>query len=82
MKLDISEGTVFGKQYQIAKPIINDAAYDHSSTWDNMLYWCIDTFGTAPQHGVWEADGRWYVNNAKFWFRDQEDFSLFVLKWA
>jgi len=24
---------------------------------------------------------RWYMNNRKFWFRDQADQLMFVMKW-
>jgi len=43
--------------------------------------WCIATFGKPGS--VWDVElGRWYVNNAEFWFRKESDRTLFLLKFS
>jgi len=46
------------------------------------MEWCVTTFGPTPVDGVWTPGGRWYANNAKFWFRDKEDMLVFVMRWS
>jgi hypothetical protein len=50
-----------------------------------MEAWSIETFGSAID-SIWEASpdliyGRWYMNNSKFWFRNEEDRTWFMLRW-
>lgn len=43
--------------------------------------WCKKTYG--PVGCVWDHQiDRWFMNNAKFVFRDQADRTLFLLRWA
>jgi hypothetical protein len=42
----------------------------------------VATYGPSSDDGVWTPNMRWYVNNAKFWFRDLEDVTIFLLKWS
>ena len=50
--------------------------------WNNMIAWCVDTYGPTPKDGVWTPGQRWYVNNSRFWFRDIKDKDWFILKWS
>lgn len=75
MAFELSEGTVYGKKYLTIHP-------NTGNKWDAMLEWCVNTFGASAKDGVWTPDQRWYVNNAKFWFRDKQDLEWFVLKWS
>jgi hypothetical protein len=50
--------------------------------WSDMIEWMVTTFGPTDKEGVWTPGQRWYVNNAKFWFRDQKDRDWFVLRWS
>lgn len=79
----LSEGTVYGKRYWTVAPQF-PAHIDtwFRTEWDVMLLWCVNTYGPTPEDGVWTPDARWYVNNAKFWFRDEQDRAWFVLKWT
>jgi hypothetical protein len=51
-----------------------------------MELWCIQAFGET-EGSIWgekpapEPAMRWYMNNRKFWFRDQADQLMFVMKW-
>lgn len=76
--LKLSEGTVYGKQYYCVEPV--------GGNWLDMEVWCMDTFG-GPGDKIWgeekvpQPSRRWYMNNRKFWFRDELDRMVFVLKW-
>lgn len=83
MKLELSEGTVYGEQYWTVAPHFPA----HPPTWfkpewDAMLAWCVDTYGPTPEDNVWTPGARWYVNNSRFWFRDSADREWFVLRWT
>ncbi len=72
-----STGSVFGKRYLTAEPI--------GGNWIAMEAWCIETFG--PPANIWDTMkdgnglGRWYMNDRKFWFLDEKDQTMFLLKW-
>lgn len=87
MVLKLSEGRVYGARYHTVEPEISwDLAGDWGSidSWEQMEKWCISTFG--PTSAMWGERvpvlHRWYMNNAKFWFRDQKDLEWFILKWS
>lgn len=82
MELEQSEGTVYGTRYHSIRP--NFPAYAPTwfkAEWNSMVEWCVTTFGPTPEDGVWTPNARWYVNNARFWFRDTADLNWFVLRW-
>ncbi len=73
----LTEGTVYGSRYYTAEPVGGD--------WREMEAWCYEMFGNAGD-ALWgekapEPAYRWYMNNRKFWFRDEQDRMIFVLKW-
>jgi hypothetical protein len=76
-ELRCSTGTVFGKRYLTVEPV--------GGNWIAMEKWCSDAFGAASS--IWDtmkADGepgRWYMNDRKFWFLDEKDRTMFLLKW-
>ena len=76
--LVLSEGTVYGATYYCVEPV--------GGNWTDMIAWTKTTFGDPAE--VWEAHkfmwpdcGRWYMNNRRFWFRDEKDRTMFILKW-
>lgn len=69
-----STGTVYDMPYTTCEPIGGD--------WWAMEAWCTETFGATGVNGVWEPDERWYANNRKFWFRDESDAIMFMLRWG
>ena len=76
--LVLSEGTVFGARYYCVEPV--------GGNWARMEIWCHDTYGEAAS--VWDAKninwpdcGRWYMNDRRFWFRDDRDRTMFILRW-
>jgi hypothetical protein len=75
--LEYSTGTVFDQKYLTVAPMNAEAQ------WNDMLEWMVDTFGPLDDiKGIFTPNQRWYVNNAKFWFRDQKDRDWFVLRWS
>lgn len=85
VKMYLGQGTIYGARYWTVKPAISwDVNGDWGSirSWQEMLEWCVETFGPTPEDGVWTPGARWYSNNAKFWFRNEADRTMFVLKWA
>lgn len=71
----VSQGTIFQKQYHTAEPWAGD--------WKQMESWCRECFGDPGS--VWDdfsSNNRWYMNSRRFWFRDEQDLLLFLLKWA
>lgn len=85
MELVLDEGQVFGARYHTVKPMYAwDIEYNWHSIkpWHDMVAWCVKTYGPTPKDGIWTPGARWYVNNTKFWFRNQEDQVIFMLRWS
>ena len=76
--IKLSEGTVYGARYYTAEVI--------GGSWHEMEHWCHETFGELGDN-MWGDDRspkpaqRWYMNNRKFWFRNESDLTMFVMKW-
>lgn len=82
MDLELSEGRIRGVKYYLVRPW---PRRDSGTAWSTMEAWSIETFGPAID-SIWEASpdliyGRWYMNNSKFWFRNEEDRTWFILRW-
>ena len=49
------------------------------SEWQAMSVWMTDTFGDSN----WlKANALWVGSDRKYWFRDERDRTLFLLKWS
>jgi hypothetical protein len=68
-------------EYYTVRPIGKSLMGDWI-VWDDMIAWCIKTYGPTPKDGVWTTGQRWYVNNTRFWFKDIADRDWFVLRWS
>ena len=87
ISLNLETCTVYGKGYYTIKPIFNDTEYrayymiETSKTWDSMVEWCVNMFGPVSidvtKPGIWNPDQPWYVNNAKFFIRDEKTICCF-----
>ena len=82
MELEQSEGTIYGCNYYTIKPISLHRFHGDNHLWNEIITWVVATYGPTAEDGVWTPDQRWYVNNTKFWFRDLEDVTMFMLKWS
>lgn len=76
----LSQGTVYGARYHTVEPI--------GGNWKDMEEWCGQSFGPGSteiwQHDMSKAPApelRWYMNNRKFWFRNEKDRDWFILRW-
>jgi len=74
--LEYSRGTICGQEYLSVAPM------NAEGKWRDMMEWMVTTFGPTSKYELRPANQRWYVNNAKFWFRDAKDRDWFVLRWA
>jgi len=79
--LQLSEGRVYGARYYCVEPIGGD--------WRAMEDWCIQNCGETTG-SIWAVEvdktvprpaERWYSNNRKFWFRNEADRTMFILRW-
>jgi len=83
INLDLSEGKVYGARYYTVEPQFGGHIHTWFRTkWNEMVEWCVATYGPAPKDGVFEPGGRWYTNNSKFWFREEQDREFFILRWS
>ena len=82
-ELILDTGRVYGSLYYTVEP--------RGGSWLEMESWTIQTLGN-PGSDMWgnendrnifapEADARWYMNNRKFWFRKEQDRTMFILRW-
>lgn len=82
-ELVLDTGRVYGSLYYTVEP--------KGGSWLEMEHWAIQTLG-KPGSDMWgseadrnifapEADARWYMNNRKFWFRREQDRTMFILRW-
>ena len=77
--LVLSEGRVHGARYYCVEPI--------GGNWIEMQEWCFNQFGDSGKH-IWGSNDvpvpqeRWYMNNRKFWFREEKDLTMFILRWS
>ena len=47
--------------------------------WDEMRDWMIETMG----HSDWVVKhARWVGSDQKYWFRDERDRTMFILRWS
>ena len=74
--LEYGTGKVYGHDYLTVAPM------NAEGKWSDMMTWMVTTFGPTSKYELRPADQRWYVNNAKFWFRDAKDRDWFVLRWS
>jgi hypothetical protein len=75
--LKLSEGKVYGSRYHCVEPV--------GGNWLEMEFWCLDTMGKNgsawDQNKAPQPNARWYMNDRRFWFREEKDRMMFVLKW-
>jgi hypothetical protein len=74
-ELELSEGRVYGARYLTVHPT-------NGWHWNEMMEWIVTTFGPTAHDGVWTPNMRWYANNSKFWFREEKDLTMFILRWS
>lgn len=81
MNFVLRESRVNGSRYYTVEMDLGLAGFLHSRRWQEVEDWCWTTFGPRPMNAWPEAGDRWFANNRKFWFREEKDLTLFLLKW-
>lgn len=79
--LVLSEGTVFGARYYCVEPV--------GGNWIDMEAWASEVYGEPAEvwnvgkseEFIWPNCGRWYKNDRRFWFRDEKDRTMFIMRW-
>ena len=76
--LILTEGRVHGARYYCVENV--------GGNWREMEAWCFKQFGDVGSSIGWQESKnskchRWYMNNRKFWFRNEQDQLMFVMKW-
>ena len=83
MGMSVSTGTVYSVPYHTVQPLFGaHAATWFGSEWRDMENWCTEVYGRPSLDGFWTPGRRWYVNNQKFWFREESDLTMFILRWS
>lgn len=80
-ELILDESSWHGARYYRVEPV--------GGNWQDMDVWCTKTFGDPADvwdikgdQFMWPEAGRWYKNNRKFWFRNERDRTMFILRWS
>jgi len=47
--------------------------------WQDMNQWMFNTMG---DNNWLTENARWVGSNSKYWFRDEQDRTMFLLKWS
>lgn len=76
-RLELTEGTVFGQKYYCVEP---QGWIWREFEFKDMVAWCEETMEREPD--TITPNLRWYVNSGQFWFRDEADRTMFVMKWV
>lgn len=81
LKVTFAEKRWHGCVYFTAEPyLMSWDIIENSRRWEDMEDWCIAKFG--PFGNVWDGTvARWYLNGGTFWFRNEQDMTLFALRW-
>lgn len=72
MKLQPSVGKIYGYDYWTIHPRVDD------EVWDEMFEWMNSMFGSSDDSPY----QRWYTYAMQFWFLNEEDAMLFLLRWS
>ena len=75
----LGESRVHGARYYTAEPV--------GGNWLNMEVWALDTYGQpgefwSKEDFAWPETPRWFMNDRKFWFRNERDRNWFVMRWS
>jgi hypothetical protein len=89
MKIECKDDKrVQGKRFYTAEPSLFPIPihpYNYAPPpWKEMEEWCIENLGiNEVTWNRWPSPSdRWFMNDAKFWFRDQQDMMMFVLRFS
>jgi hypothetical protein len=61
-----------GEYHWVSLPVTDDNKYD--DTTEKATKWCHDSFGNSG--------ARWFEKERKFYFKDEKDMTIFILRWS
>jgi hypothetical protein len=82
MELKISEGRVYGSRYYTVEVVTGLFSREKLIKIDDVKNWVTEAFGSTSAKSILEPGSRWYYTYDTFWFRNQKDLTLFVLRWS
>ncbi len=82
MRIKLRKQVWNGVAYNQATPYLASWSFtDIIDTWDSLRDWCIKQFGPEGSPcGVYPE--RWYLNGGRFFFKEDSDLTLFLLRWS
>jgi hypothetical protein len=83
MKIQLAKSRWNGAEYITATrhPHCEDNTVDRS-TWDSIVEWCEQRFGPIGDPWAASTAARWYFNGGSFFFKQQPDLTMFLLRWS
>ena len=82
MNWHVEDGNrVFGARYYTVQPVSSEWERRHTD-WLDWINWCKEAFGTEGDVFECRTIERWYANNSRLWFRNEEDLAAFLLRWS
>jgi hypothetical protein len=83
MNILVAEKRLNGARYYAATPItlVADITLTHRK-WLDIEDWCYTNFGERPMNRWPDSGDRWFANDGAFWFRDEQDLMMFILRWT
>ena len=83
MKIDVEEKRLNGARYYTASPYVDGLnSVETLREWLVLEDWCWDNFGERPMNRWPDSGDRWFANNNAFWFKDEQDLMMFMLRWS
>jgi hypothetical protein len=61
-----------GEYHWVSLPLTEKNKYENTT--DLAIEWCLEQFG--------KSGNRWYENQKKFFFKDEKDMTMFILRWS
>lgn len=61
-----------GEYHWVSLPVTEKNKYDNVT--EQAIEWCKEHYGNSGR--------RWYENQKKFFFKDEKDMTMFILKWS
>lgn len=82
MKFQSVDRTYGGVQYHVVV-FLDDPIWNNRKQWNQMDDWCHDQFGPRNSINDWPSiSDRWFANGRAFWFKNEADRTMFILRWS
>lgn len=66
--------SLFTRIHEQVEAKFDYSAYIRASEWNHQVHWLRETMGQQGR--------RWEYSQTKFYFKTEQDYLLFVLRWA